>query len=125
MASGGGSGLVDRGTQHETISRISCTAGGCGRLASPEAAETPLDHMATRSSANPPPTDLFPLSAVSDLYPPDVDVRLTNHSLPGKLYCSVCQLVRAHPSDLPHAHALSNECVTLTECLDLADLLCQ
>ena len=41
------------------------------------------------------PSDIFPLAAVSDVYPADVDVRLTNHALTAKLYCGLCQMVRS------------------------------
>ena len=36
---------------------------------------------------------LFPLERVSDTFPTDVDMRLNNNSLPGRVFIGVCQMV--------------------------------
>lgn len=52
-----------------------------------------------------PPEDIFPLEAVSMVYPPQVDARLDNRSLPGRMFCGVCQMIFTF-NDGPGAHEL-------------------
>ena len=52
------------------------------------------------------PRDLYHLAVVSETYPRDVDARLDNNSLPGKVYTGFCQMI-FRLNDSPGAHELA------------------